>query len=58
MDSLIFFGFWRVLEWIVSKITGQQARNDDYKWTGIIDEQPESVKKWLLEKQTEKMKNN
>jgi len=47
---LNFIGFWRVVENILSPMLKQIPREDDYKWTGIIDECPDSVKKYILEK--------
>jgi len=42
--------FWKGLEYIVSKTTGLVPREDDYKWTGLVNDTPEVVKNYLLEK--------
>eukprot|EP01130_Rhizamoeba_saxonica_P019116 TRINITY_DN9800_c0_g1_i1.p1 TRINITY_DN9800_c0_g1~~TRINITY_DN9800_c0_g1_i1.p1 ORF type:complete len:280 (+),score=52.46 TRINITY_DN9800_c0_g1_i1:39-878(+) len=47
---LNFIGFWRAAESIISKATGWEPRADDYKWTGLTNEAPDVVKRYLEEK--------
>jgi len=42
--------FWRHAEYIVYKITGLIPREDDWKWTGLVNETPDVVKKYLEQK--------
>ena len=42
--------FWKGLEWLVSKVTGLVPREDDYKWTGLVDDTPTVVKNYLKTK--------
>jgi len=39
--------FWKFMENIVSRLTGLVPREDDYKWTGLVDDTPDVVKKYL-----------
>jgi len=48
--------FWKGLEALVSKATGLIPREDDYKWTGLVDEAPDAVKKYIQETSTNKTK--
>eukprot|EP01125_Pyxidicula_operculata_P008923 TRINITY_DN294_c0_g1_i1.p1 TRINITY_DN294_c0_g1~~TRINITY_DN294_c0_g1_i1.p1 ORF type:complete len:302 (+),score=57.26 TRINITY_DN294_c0_g1_i1:1114-2019(+) len=45
-------GFWRKFEELITKLTGWIPREDDYKWTGLVDETPDAVKKYLQTKQS------
>jgi len=36
----------------VSKVTGLIPREDDYKWTGLVDETPDVVLKFLENKKS------
>lgn len=40
-------GFWRIIENLVKSITGMQPREDDYKWTGLSDKNPQIVQEYL-----------
>jgi len=39
--------FWRKVEDVVQKITGLIPREDDWKWTGLVKETPEAVKRYM-----------
>eukprot|EP01129_Flabellula_baltica_P004641 TRINITY_DN1628_c0_g1_i1.p1 TRINITY_DN1628_c0_g1~~TRINITY_DN1628_c0_g1_i1.p1 ORF type:complete len:307 (-),score=51.81 TRINITY_DN1628_c0_g1_i1:274-1164(-) len=39
--------FWRILEYIITKLTGEIPRDDDYKWTGLKDEIPDIVREYI-----------
>jgi len=39
--------FWRHVEYVVNKITGLIPREDDWKWTGLVKETPEAVKRYM-----------
>jgi ubiquitin-conjugating enzyme E2 variant len=49
--------FWKFLEKIVSAMTGLIPREDDYKWTGLVDETPDVVKKYINDKNNKKDTN-
>jgi len=51
-------GFWRNIENMITKITGYIPREDDYKWTGVIDECPDVVKKYMQTKHKNPESNN
>jgi len=44
--------FWKITEQLVSKVTGLIPREDDYKWTGLVDETPDVVLKFLENKKS------
>jgi len=52
---LDFTNFWRYAESVVHKMTGLIPREDDWKWTGLVPETPEVVKKYLLMKKNRKI---
>jgi len=35
------------LEAVVSRLTGLVPREDDYKWTGLVADSPDVVKKYI-----------
>jgi len=43
--------FWRYVESFVHKMTGLIPREDDWKWTGLVQETPDVVKKYMEENQ-------
>jgi len=40
-------GFWRVVERVVTKLTGMIPREDDWKWTGLVPATPDIVNKFM-----------
>jgi ubiquitin-conjugating enzyme E2 variant len=45
MDApLAYINFWRRFEALFSALTGMVPREDDYKWNGLLDSEPETVK--------------
>lgn len=40
---LTYFDFWRRAEVLIEKYTGMIPREDDKKWTGISDQQPDAI---------------
>jgi ubiquitin-conjugating enzyme E2 variant len=45
--------FWKKVEYLVNKATGLIPREDDWKWTGLVKDTPDVVKKFM-EKNKEK----
>lgn len=41
---LVSIDFWRRSEVLITKYTGMIPRDDDKKWTGLSDEQPEAIR--------------
>jgi len=50
--------FWRKAENIVNKMTGLIPREDDWKWTGLVKDTPDVVKKYLERQNENKDKKN
>lgn len=42
---LNYFNFWKNAEYYITKYTGLIPRQDDMKWTGLADEEPETIMK-------------
>jgi len=47
--------FWKKLEKVVSALTGLVPREDDYRWTGLVAETPDVVKKYI-QRSTQQLK--
>jgi len=44
---LDYINFWRKVENVVQKLTGLIPREDDWKWTGLVKETPDAVKRYM-----------
>uniref|UniRef100_A0A6B2LCA8 Lipid desaturase domain-containing protein n=1 Tax=Arcella intermedia TaxID=1963864 RepID=A0A6B2LCA8_9EUKA len=54
---LEYISFWKKAEAVVSKLTGLKPREDDWKWTGLVNASPDVVNKYLQEKEKQNSKN-